>query len=233
MNTLMSYASCINTKFLKDYYFRSEYNNLKKMAFINDTNFIRENVCTTVLQNEPFGLYITLFVTDDPLGLRDSNRDNQRGLFGKTVILPNGVSIKPGKFQSGHLARRAEDFLHLKTRDEGLNGESKFLNAFVQSYKIDFDTKDKEVLKNRESDLKKIIDDYLLQNELLVYSPRQKELWMQKYPHLNAYDFRGRQGDWRQIDCDTSEVGFDTAVEQGIQVLNDLVNQVEQNLPFL
>lgn len=203
------------------------------MPLIEDTLYIKQNVKTLVEPDNTFGLYISLFVTKEEKGIRDSNRNNDKSSFGKTVILPNGISIKPGKYQSGHLTRRAEDYLHLKDRMAGLDGESRFEETFIQSFKVDFDITNKKDLHSWEKELKAKVDHYLEERKLIVRTQEQKRRWIDNYPVLNKYDFRGKKGDWRQIDFDVNLQGYDEVVKKGKQIVSELVKNANNDLDFI
>ena len=97
------------------------------MKFKNDTAHIKKNTQVEL------GFYLVLYVAPQVgKGIRDSNKSKKK--LGKMVVLPNGISIKHGKYESSHLSRRKLDFLHLRYEDAKEKGQNIFPDVFIKSY---------------------------------------------------------------------------------------------------
>ena len=160
-------------------------------------------------------------------GIRDSNKSNKK--LGKMVVLPNGISIKHGKYESSHLSRRKLDFLHLRYESAKEKGRNIFPDVFIKSYKLDLssDLCDTDKVRKLESKMNKYIKDLLSEKEWSISSKKQKT-WKKKYSHLKDDDFRGNRGDWRQLDFDSSDENRDLIIDKGEEILGQLKKALEK-----
>ena len=205
------------------------------MGFTDDTGIITANV------KEAFGYYLILYVNNSKDKIRDSNKDTQKKIYGKTVILPYGVSIKHGKYEGGHVARRILDFVHLKKGGEDADGQSEFHDVFVQSYNLKFDGSKKD-LRELESRLNKVVKDYLKNSGESIIKVGQIDSWKKKsgaVKHhvfggsiltqpLEGYDFRKNWGDWRQIDMCTKD-DTNATIEKAQKLMKKIKEKLEEN----
>ena len=204
------------------------------MEFTDDTGIITANVKVA------FGYYLILYVNNSKDKIRDSNKDTKKKIYGKTVILPYGVSIKHGKYEGGHVARRILDFVHLKKGGDDADGKSEFHDVFVQSYNLKFDGSKKD-LRELESRLNKVVKDFLKKSGESIIEGGQIHRWKIKsgaVKHrvlggsiltqpLEGYDFRKNRGDWRQIDMCTKD-NPDT-IEKAKKLMKQLKDKLEEN----
>lgn len=217
------------------------------MDFTNDTEKIRS-------LSRMMGYYLVLYVApqgkfDETISVRDSNKNKKRKRMGKTVILPNGVSIKHGKYESNHPARRTIDIGHLKA----VNGEpentrteqSIFADACILSYKVEIPFQEcaLEAFRHFETVANRYVISFLEDQHYLITKQKKKQ-WMKRHPTLTPDDFRGKRSDWRQLDicfenspsCEPSDKSTPTiysreaAIAKGKEVMEQLRQEMEKAL---
>jgi hypothetical protein len=205
------------------------------MEFTDDSELIKANV------KGAFGYYLILYVNNSKDKIRDSNKDTQKKIYGKTVILPYGVSIKHGKYEGGHVARRILDFVHLKKGGDDADGHSQFHDVFVQSYNLKFEGSKKD-LRKLESRLNKVVKDFLKEEDETILKENQIVDWTRKsgavkhrvlggHPMpetLVDYDFRKNRGDWRQINMCTKD-DPNATIEKAQELMKQLKEKLEEN----
>lgn len=205
------------------------------MGFTDDTGIITANV------KGAFGYYLILYVNKSKDKIRDSNKDTKKKIYGKTVILPYGVSIKHGKYEGGHVARRILDFVHLKKGGDDADGKSEFHDVFEQSYNLKFDGRKKD-LRELESRLNEVVKDFLKKSGESIIEGGQIHRWKIKsgavkhrvlggsiLPQpLEGYDFRKNRGDWRQIDMCTKD-DPNATIENAQKLMKKIKEKLEEN----